>query len=155
MMGRALLIVGSLATVGLAAAAVVAYLDQPFALHLLLALLSSLLLLFSHCWIMFYLIGTGKAIKEAVAEHDLEPELVAETRLYKNRTFPWIMLAMGLAMATFILGGGVYTQAVPSWVHQSLFWITLVAQLWTLWIEQQVLLANHRLMMGINQRLRA
>lgn len=155
MMGRALLIVGSLATVGLVAAAVVAYLDQPFSFHLLLALLSSLLLLFSHCWIMFYLIGTGKAIKQAVAEHGLEPELVAETRLYKNRTFPWIMLAMGLAMATFILGGGVYTQAVPSWVHHALFWVTLVAQLWTLWIEQQVLLANHRLMMGINQRLRA
>ena len=155
MMGRALLIVGSLATVGLVATAVVAYLGQPFTVHVLVALLSSLLLLFSHCWIMFYLIGTGKAIKAAVAEHGLESELVAETRLYKNRSFPWIMLAMGLAMATFILGGGVYMQAVPTWVHHSLFWITLVVQLRTLWIEQQVLVANHRLMMGINQRLRA
>lgn len=155
MMGRALLIVGSLATVGLVATAGSSWAGLPFTTHLLLATLSSLLLLFSHCWIMFYLIGTGKAIKETVAEHGLEPEIVAATRDYKNRSFPWIMVALGLAMATFILGGGVYTGVLPVWVHHALFWVTLAAQLWTLWLEQQVLTANHHLMVAINRRLRA
>jgi hypothetical protein len=155
MMGRALLIVGGLATLGLMATAVVAYAGQDFTVHLLLALLSSLLLLFSHCWIMFYLIGTGKAIKDAVASHSLEAGIIDETKAYKNRTFPWIMGALGLAMATFILGGGVYTKVIPTWIHHGLFWLTLLVQLRTLWLEQQVLTANDRLMVGINQRLGA
>jgi len=155
MMGRSLLVLGSLATVGLVATSAVSYAGLDFTLHALLATVSSLLLLFSHCWIMFYLIGTGKAIKEAVAQHSLEAGLVAETRLFKARTFPAILLAMGLLMATFILGGGVYTHAVPGWIHHLLFWLTLVAQVRTLWLEQQVLLANERLMAGIDRRLRA
>ena len=43
--------------------------------HLLLGLVACLLLLFSHSWVMFYLIGTGKAIKDAVNENQLETEL--------------------------------------------------------------------------------
>ena len=68
MMSRALLIVGFLATLGFAATGVLGYRlsgdGETFQLHLLLGLVSCLLLLFSHCWIMFFLIGTGKAIKE-------------------------------------------------------------------------------------------
>jgi hypothetical protein len=154
MMGRSLLVVGSLATVGLVATAVVSFAGAEFTLHVLLALVSSLLLLFSHSWIMFYLIGTGKAIRETVAEHSLETALVGETRRFKSEVFPSILLAVGLAMATFILGGGVYTRAVPSWVHHALFWITLVVQVRTLWLEQRVLLANERLMAGIDRRLK-
>jgi len=153
MMGRSLLIVGSLATLGLVGAAVLAYMDQPFIVHVGVALLASLLLLFSHSWIMFYLIGTGKAIKEAVLAHDLDRGSIEDTKVYKNRSYPWMMLAMGLAMTTFILGGGVYTGVIPHWIHHSLFWLTLAAQLRTLWIEQQVLVANERLMGKINQHL--
>ena len=118
MMGRALLIVGAMATIGLAATAVLGYMltapvGREMTRHVLLALFSCLLLLFSHCWIMFYLIGTGKAIKEAVNEHKLDPSLIEETKHYKNRSYPPLMLAMGLAMATFILGGGAATGTLP------------------------------------------
>lgn len=158
MMGRALLIVGAMATLGLIASAVLGYgLDSPvgteMSRHVLVALASSLLLLFSHCWIMFYLIGTGKAIKEAVAEHSLEPGLIEETKRFKNRSYPTLMLAMGLAMATFILGGGAATNSLPVWVHHALFWATLVVQARTLWIEKGVLDANEKLMADIDRRL--
>jgi hypothetical protein len=153
MMGRSLLIVGSLATLGLVATAAVSFAGLDVSLHILLALVSSLLLLFSHCWIMFYLIGTGKAIKETVAEHSLAAGLVGETRRFKARAFPSILLALVVAMATFILGGGVYTGSVPPWVHHTLFWLALAVQVRTLWLEQQVLSANERLMVGINRQL--
>src|SRR4029079_7686789 len=91
-MGRALLVVGLVATLGFAAGAVLGYGTDPAAeslrLHVLVALASVLLLLFSHCWIMFYLIGTGKAIKEAVAEHGLDPAAVEETKRFKNESYP-------------------------------------------------------------------
>jgi hypothetical protein len=119
----------------------------------LVALASSLLLLFSHCWIMFYLIGTGKAIKQAVAEHGLDPSLIEETKRFKNESYPSLMLAMGLAMATFILGGGAATGSLPVWVHHALFWAALVVQARTLWIEKRVLEANERLMANIDRRL--
>ena len=130
MMGRALLIVGWVATAGLVVTGAAGYLYSAdsggLGTHLVLALGSSLLLLFSHCWIMFYLIGTGKAIREAVTENDLEPELIERTKEFKNRSYGWLMLAMGVAMAAFILGGGVYTRVIPAWVHHSLFYAAMV-----------------------------
>lgn len=160
MMGRALLIVGAMATLGLVAAAVLGYrlagaTGPEMSRHVLVALASSLLLLFSHCWIMFYLIGTGKAIKEAVAEHGLQPSFIEDTKRFKNESYPSLMLAMGLAMATFILGGGAATGSLPVWVHHVLFWAALVVQARTLWIEKRVLEANERLMADIDRRLAA
>lgn len=162
MMGRALLIVGAMATLGLIASAVLGYgvqgpvgrqIGADMSRHVLVALASSLLLLFSHCWIMFYLIGTGKAIKEAVAEHGLEPALIEETKRFKNRSYPPLMLAMALAMATFILGGGAATNSLPSWIHHALFWAALVAQGRALWIEKDVLDQNEKLMADVDRRL--
>jgi hypothetical protein len=63
------------------------------------------------------------------------------------------MGAMGLAIATFVLGGGYVAGAVPSWVHVVLFYATLVVQVWTLVLEGRVLLQNERLMNEINERL--
>ncbi len=156
MMGRALLVVGWLGTAGFVLAGVVGYRlpGDSLANHLLLGLVASLLVLFSHCWILFYLIGTGKAVKDAVREHDLPAELVAATRRFKHQSNPWMLLAMLLAMATFIVGGGVQTKVVSSWVHHALFLAALAAQLFTLAIEHRVLGANHRLLVDVDRRLR-
>jgi len=162
MMGRALLIVGLMATLGVIASAVMGYLlssptDGDMPRHVLVGLASSLLLLFSHCWIMFYLIGTGKAIKEAVKENGLEREvadvIIEETKRFKNESYPSLMLAMGLVMATFILGGGVATGSVPSWIHHALFYAAVFVQLYSLRIEWRVLGENERLMVDVDRRL--
>ena len=149
MMGRALLTVGAMATLGLIATGVLGYMVADVGsagLHLLIALATCVLLLFSHCWIMFYLIGTGKAVKQAVADAGLSADLVEETKTLKNRSYPSLMLAMVLAMATFILGGGVDTGAIPTWLHQVMFLATVFVQVRTLWIEHLVLLDNSELL---------
>ena len=158
MMGRALLIVGVMATVGLLVAAILGYgLQGPIGpemqRHVLVALASCLLLLFSHCWIMFYLIGTGKAIKDAVKEFNLEQRLVEETKRFKNVSYPWLMLAMGAAMATFILGGGAATGSLPAWIHHVLFFVTLACQGRALQLERRVLVENEALMADVDRRL--
>ena len=158
MMGRALLIVGLMATLGVIASAVMGYLlssptDGDMPRHVLVGLASSLLLLFSHCWIMFYLIGTGKAIKDAVKENGLESALIEETKRFKNESYPSLMLAMGLVMATFILGGGVATGSVPSWIHHALFYSAVFVQVYSLRIEWRVLGENERLMVDVDRRL--
>ncbi len=160
MMGRALLIVGWMATLGFAATAAAGYAlprlaDDGMRFHVLLGLASALLLLFSHCWIMFYLIGTGRAIKDAVREGGLAGDLYDRTKRFKARSSPAILLALVLAMATFIVGGGVFTGAVPVSVHHGLFWATMVVQLWALRIEQGVLGENDRLMVEVDRLLAA
>ena len=55
-------------------------------------------------------------------------------------------LAMVLAMATFILGGGVDTGAIPTWLHQAMFLVTLFVQVRALWTEHLVLLENEELL---------
>lgn len=148
MMGRALIILGWISTIGFLSTGVIGWLAPGYTsigLHILAALLTSLLLLFSHCWIMFYLIGTGKALRLAVEEHQLDQSIVEETKRFKNESYPWLMAAMGLAMATFILGGGVPTGAIPKWVHQGLFLATLTVQIKAVVVEQLVLTQNRRL----------
>ena len=156
MMGRALLIVGWLATTGLVVAGVIGYqaarASPEMTPHILIAFASSLLILFSHCWIMFYLIGTGKAIREAVEEYSLESDLVEDTKDFKNASYPWLTAAMALIIATFVLGGGAYAYALGPWLHHGLFYITLIVQIRTLLIEGRVLVANERLMGDINYR---
>ena len=158
MMGRALMIVGVMATIGLIVSAFLGYGLHGTAVpemqrHVLVALASCLLLLFSHCWIMFYLIGTGKAIKEAVQSHGLEQKLVEDTKRFKNLSYPWLMLAMATAMATFILGGGAATGSLPSWIHHVLFYVTLLSQARALQLEWRVLEENETLMADVDRRL--
>lgn len=153
-MGRALMMVGWLATAGLAVTGWLGFWVRDgasFEIHVLLGLASVLLLLFSHSWIMFYLIGTGKAIKEAVARCSLEARFVEETKELKNLSYPILMLATGMAMATFIVGGGVATKVIPAWIHQLLFWATLLVQLRALLREGQVLERNRRLMAEVER----
>lgn len=158
MMGRALLVIGALGTVAFLATAVLGYglsgaADESLPNHVLVGLGANLLLLFSHSWILFYLIGTGKAIKLAVAEHGLAASYVEETRQFKAASYPWLMLAMGCAMATFILGGGAATGVLGSWIHHVLFILSVPVQVYALWIEHRVLWDNERLMNTINAQL--
>lgn len=156
MMGRALVILGWISTVGFLGTGVIGWLAPgatSIGLHILAALLTSLLLLFSHCWIMFYLIGTGKALRLAVEDHDLDPAIVEETKRFKNESYPWLMGAMGLAMATFILGGGVATAIIPKWIHQMLFLLTLMVQVKSVLVEQLVLSQNRRLLRTTENRI--
>ena len=157
MMGRALLILGWLATLGVAGTAIVGYLlggvVRSLTPHVLTGLTASLLLLFAHCWVMFYLIGTGTAIKNAVTENGLDPALAERTKDFKNRSYPWLMLSMGLIIATFVAGGAYVAGVGPSWIHEVLFFIALMSQVWTLVIEGKVLTANERLMTEINEIL--
>jgi hypothetical protein len=62
------------------------------------------------------------------------------------------MLATGLAMATFIVGGGVATRVIPAWIHHLLFWLTLAVQLRALVRAGQVLERNRRLMLEVDRK---
>ena len=124
-----------------------------FARHFSLSLASTFLLSLAHSMTMFFFIGTGKHIKELVREHDLGPEIVQETILYKNRVFPSMMVAILLTMAQFILGGGTHTRVVPVWVHHILGWATLLSNTYCFALEAKYLVSNSRLMNSVYRKV--
>ena len=156
MMGRALLIIGALATLSFLASGVQGYLlDSPAAMtrHMLLALAACLAQLFSHCWILIYLIFTGRAIRETVEESGLDARYAAEAGRFTKPLAPWLLAAIVLGLATFLVGGATATGAVRPWVHHTLFFLTLAVQGWTLWRERRALRASQTLIHEIDGRL--
>ncbi len=159
MMSRALLWVSALGTIGLSITSVLGYLRDPrvFGIntHASIALAGSLLVLFAHCWILFFLVGTGKAVREAVEEYDLDRNYIERTKAFKQELYPWLMLAMGLVIAAFVIGGGSYIGAMrPLW-HRLLGPATVLVQFWTLFLEYKILAKNESLMRRVDREARA
>lgn len=158
MMGRALLIIGALATLGFVASAVLGYgltgpTDPELPPHLLVGLGAVLMMLFSHSWILIYLLGTGRAVGEAVRTFQLEADLAEASRRFRRRAIPVLLVAVGLVFATFLLGAAVVPKVVPSWIHHALFYVTVIAQVIALRIESQMLRANEELLVAIDRRV--
>ncbi|HVT59825.1 MAG TPA: hypothetical protein VHR45_15670 [Thermoanaerobaculia bacterium] len=165
MMGRALLLLGLLATLGLIAAAAMGYgVSGSFGRqlgsgadllrgHVLVGLGACLVLLFSHCWILLYLLATGRVVAGLVRENGLEAEIAARSGRLRLRALPWLALALMAALATFLLGSIAFAGSAPVGVHHALFYATLAAQGRALWIESRVLRDNHRLLADLGQRL--
>lgn len=158
MMGRALLIIGALATLGFLASGILGYLlqgpsDQAMMRHVLVALAACLAQLFSHCWILIYLFITGWAIRQTVEEGGLETRYVEEAGRFKRSLVPWLLAAVALGIATFLLGGAAARGAAKASIHHGLFFLTLAVQGWTLWREHHVLRANQALITEIDRLL--
>jgi hypothetical protein len=78
---------------------------------------ATLLVLLSHSLTMFYLIGKGRAVRDAAAEGALSGEFAGRIAEVRRPVFSLGTLAMALTMATAILGAGVDTQVLPAGVH--------------------------------------
>ncbi|HET9210723.1 MAG TPA: hypothetical protein VFR03_10015 [Thermoanaerobaculia bacterium] len=157
-MGRSLWFLGALATVGIAVTAALGFglssaADPGMPRHVIAALASTLPLMLAHSWILLYLLGTGKVVRDAVREGGLDPAPLARSRHLRRICYPVILLAAVLVMATFLVGGAVAANSVPAWVHQTLFWTAIAVQALALWIEWWGLAGNESLLVEVDRRL--
>ena len=106
---------------------------------------------------MFFFIGTGKQVKELVANDARGPEFVKRTRQFKAKTFPPMLWAMIFTMATMIVGGGVHTQVLPSLhlgaIHGVLATIALYYNLVATWRNAKYMIEHNMLMEEVEKRL--
>jgi hypothetical protein len=118
-MAQFLLITTLLTIAGLLATIVMGFLASPVhaAQHILAALLTVLIGLFSQSMTMFFFIGTGKQLKDHVKGTADEAPVRQRIRQLKNQVFPIAMYATLVLMVTFIIGGGVATGRTPRWLH--------------------------------------
>lgn len=123
--------------------------------HTSLSIFATLITLLSHSFTMFYLIGKGKAVREAAAEANLSPEYGAAIARARRPVFGTATLAIALTMVTAILGGGVDTGALPAGVHALFAASCLAANVYALRVEFIALSASARIVRDVNAQLGA
>ena len=113
--------------------------------HFLSALVTTLLLVMAHSFIMFFLIATGVELKDMEKAEGWGDSFRRRTIRMKSQVFPAMTTALLLVIANFILGAAAHTRAIPTAVHSGLSWLTLAVCVYALFREYQVLGENNRL----------
>lgn len=147
-MAQFLLLTTLLSIAGLLTTMVAGYLASPghVAQHILFALVTVVVGLFSQSMTMFFFIGTGKELKEKVKGGGDEDAVVRQTKAFKSRVFPAAMYAIAVLMITFIMGGGVALGKTPRWLHQTLAIASVVMLGRAYWIQLRAMDENAKLM---------
>ncbi len=142
------LLVSTLVTIaGLIVTIVVGFYSTPMhaAQHILLALATVVIGLFSQSMTLFFFIGTGKQLKDRTAGSGDEAEVKRATRALTMKVSPAATYAMAIIMVTFIMGGGVRTGKTPIWLHNVLAFASIAMFARAYWIEINAMLASAEL----------
>jgi hypothetical protein len=144
-MASALLISTLLTIAGLITTIVMGFRATPAhqADHIMVAIVTVVIGLFSQSMTMFFFIGTGKELKD---KSDQDASVVQRTKAFKSRVFPAATYAMAAIMITFIMGGGVGSGKTPLWLHNALAAISLLLFARAYWIEIHAMHENASLM---------
>src|SRR3984885_8185670 len=90
--------------------------------HIALGFFSTLATLLAHSMMMFYLIGKGKAVKDAMVEGQLTGDFFRRIALARKPVFSIATYAMVATMITAIIGASVDTGVLPPIVHATIAW---------------------------------
>jgi hypothetical protein len=121
--------------------------------HFLFGLFTTFLVTLAQSMTMFYFIGTGKQVKELAGNLTGGNELIQRTKMFKARVFPPALWAMLFTMAAMILGGGVDTRVVPSFVHLLLAVIALYYNIVAFLKEAKYMIEHNMLMEELDRML--
>jgi hypothetical protein len=97
--------------------------------HVSFGIFSTLITLFAHSMMMFYLIGKGKAVKDAMVEGGLQGEFYRRVTRARKPVFVSGTLAMAVTIVAAIIGASVDTGVLPSIVHGVIAYGAIAANL--------------------------
>jgi hypothetical protein len=123
--------------------------------HFLFGFFTTFMVTLAQSMTMFYFIGTGKQVKDLVANHPGGQELIQRTKRFKLKVFPPATWAIMFTMATMILGGGVDTRVIPTFVHTLLAAAALYYNLVAFWREAKYMIEHNMLMEELDRLLQA
>jgi hypothetical protein len=103
--------------VGLVVTAVLGLLGTDLSRHISYGFFSALLGLLTHSMMMFYLIGKGKAVKDAMAENGVAGDYDRRIAAARKPVFSIATIAMAVTMIAAIMGASVDTGGLPPIVH--------------------------------------
>jgi hypothetical protein len=152
-MAQALLTAVALGTIGQGATAVLGVLGTDLSRHVTFGIFSTMITLLAHSMMMFYLIGKGKAVKDAMAEGGLTGDYFRRIAIARKPVFSVGTVAMAMTMVTAILGASVDTRVLPPIVHGIIAYAAVAANLAAAKIEIDALGESSRVVGEVKRLL--
>ena len=118
--------------------------------HISYGIFATLINMLAHSMMMFYLIGKGKAVKDAMAENGLTGDHYRRIAAVRNPVFSIGTLAMVVTMAAAILGASADTGALPPVVHAMIAYGAVACNLAAAKTEFVALTASSRIVNEVN-----
>jgi hypothetical protein len=137
--------------VGLVAAAVLGLWGTDVSRHISFGFFSTMLLMLAHSMMMFYLIGKGKAVKDAMAENSLTGDYYRRIAAARKPVFSIATLAMGVTMTAAIIGASVDTGVVPAIIHAMIAYAAIASNVVAVRIEIDALTRSARVVDEVNR----
>jgi hypothetical protein len=152
-MAQALLSAVGLGVAGMAAAVFLGLRGTDISLHISFGIFSTLVILLAHSMMMFYLIGKGKAVKDAMAEYNITGDYYRRIAAARKPVFSIGTVAMLATMAAAILGASVDTGVLPPVVHGMLAYGAIVCNLAAIKIEVDALRSSSGVVDEVNSKI--
>jgi hypothetical protein len=121
--------------------------------HISFGIFSTMVTLLAHSMMMFYLIGKGKAVKDAMKEHGVTGDYYRRIAVARKPVFSIGTLAMAVTMTAAILGASVDTGVLPPMVHAMIAYGAIVCNLAAVRIEISALMESSRIVDEVNRQL--
>src|SRR5437764_1343334 len=152
-MAQALLSAVGIGLLGMAAAIVLGLRGSDISRHISFGIFSTLITLLAHSMMMFYLIGKGKAVKDAMKEGNLSGDHYRRIAATRKPVFSVGTLAMAVTMVAAILGASVDVGALPPMVHATIAYGAIACNLAALRVEINALTQSSRIVDEVNRLL--
>ena len=152
-MAQALLSAIGIGLVGLVAAAVFGLRGSDVARHISFGFFSTMVMLLAHSMMMFYLIGKGKAVKDAMVEHNVGGDYFQRIAAARKPVFSIATIAMAVTMVAAILGASVDTGVMPAVIHGMIAYGAIACNLAAVKIEIDALIESARVVDEVNHQI--
>lgn len=152
-MAQALLTGVFLGLVGLVTTAVFGLRGTDISRHISYGIFSTLITLFAHSMMMFYLIGKGKAVKDAMAEGQLTGDHYRRIAATRKPVFSIGTFAMAVTIVAALLGASVDTGLLPPIVHAMIAYGAIACNLAAAKVEIDALMVSSRIVDEVNRLL--
>jgi len=152
-MAQALLSAVGIGLLGMAAAIVLGLRGSDISRHISFGIFSTLIILLAHSMMMFYLIGKGKAVKDAMVEHNVVGDYYRRIAAARKPVFSIGTFAMAATMVTAILGASVDTGMLPPIVHGMIAYGAVACNLAAVKIEIDALAASSLIVDEVNSKI--
>jgi hypothetical protein len=138
---------------GLIVTAVFGLLGTDISRHISFGMFSTLVTMLAHSMMMFYLIGKGKAVKDAMTEHHVTGDHDRRIAAVRKPVFSIGTLAMGVTMVAAIMGASVDTGGLPPMVHAMMAYGAIAANLAAMKVEIDALAESGRIVDEVDRLL--
>jgi hypothetical protein len=147
---QALLSAVGISLIGLVATTAYGLTGANLARHISFGIFTTMVTLLAHSMMIFYLIGKGKAVKDAMAENALTGDYYRRIAAARKPVFSMGTLAMLATMVTALLGASADTHVLPPIVHGMVAYAAIFCNLAAAKIEIDALNESSRIVDEVN-----